>query len=340
MLTQRRAQILNTIVGEYIASANPVGSQAIARQGALRLSSATIRNEMAHLEEEGYIVRRHVSGGGIPSDKGYRYYVESLGQEVKHMPVDERRMLAHLFHQVERELEEWTRLAAVLLSRSVHNVAVVTFPKATESRVKHLKLISIQPSLALLILLLQEAKIKQQLIALDGDVTQDELDTVSNQLNAVFHNLGRLQILSRRMKLSPIGEQVRDSIVQLMTVEDEQLYEEPYIEGISNFISQPEFAVPQAMLGIIELLESRDAIRAMLHQVLIGDGVRVLIGAENLEDSMKGCSIVVTKYGVPDRFRGIIGVIGPTRMPYDRAISTVSYMGSLMSDLVTEIYSG
>jgi heat-inducible transcriptional repressor len=340
MLTERQAQILKSIVGEYVGSARPVGSQSIVRMGGLGLSSATIRNEMARLEEEGYIVRRHISGGGIPSDKGYRYYVESLTQGTENMPIEERLMIAHLFHQVERELEEWTRLAAVLLSRMVHNVAVVTFPKEAESRIKHLKLVSLQRSLAVLILLLHQAKLKQQLIEFSEGVTQDELDVVSNQFNCLFHDLTWPQIVAQRVELSPIQEQVRDSVIQLMAAEDEQLYEEPYIEGLSNIVAQPEFALHRDMLGVIGLLERRDVVRAMLHKVLVGDGIRVLIGAENREDGMKGCSLVVTKYGVPGRVRGAIGVIGPTRMPYGKAISTVSYMGSLMSNLAAEIYSG
>lgn len=340
MLNERQARILNSIVSDHVESARPVGSQAIARKSGLGLSSATVRNEMARLEEEGYIVRRHISGGGIPSDKGYRYYVESLRQGTERMPIEERRMLAHLFHQVERELEEWTRLAAVLLSRMVHNVAVVTFPKEAESRVKHLKLVSLQRSLAMLVLLLHQAKLKQQLVVFSEGVTQDELDVVSNQFNYLFHDLTWPQIVAQRAEMSPVEEQVRDSVIQLMAAEDEQLYEEPYIEGLSNIVAQPEFALHRDMLGVLGLLERRDVVRAMLHQVLVGDGIRVLIGAENREDAMKGCSLIVTQYGVPGRVSGAIGIIGPTRMPYGKAISTVSYMGSLMSNLTAEIYSG
>ena len=340
MFTERQAHILNCIVSDHIESARPVGSQAIARKSGLGLSPATIRNEMACLEEEGYIIRRHISGGGIPSDKGYRYYVESLRQGTEHMPPEERRMLAHLFHQVEWELEEWTRLAAVLLSRMVHNVAVVTFPKEAESRVKHLKLVSLQRSLAMLILLLHQAKLKQQLIAFSEGMTQDELDIISNQFNSLFNGLTWSQIVAQRAELSPVEEQVRDSVIQLMAAEDEQLYEEPYIEGLSNILAQPEFAMHRDMLGVIGLLERRDIVRTMLHQVLVGDGVRVLIGEENREYAMKGCSIVVTRYGLPGRISGAIGVIGPTRMPYGKAISTVSYMGSLMSNLAADIYGG
>lgn len=340
MLTQRQDQILKTIVAEYISTARPVGSQEVARRGGLGLSSATIRNEMARLEKDGYIIRRHISGGGVPSDNGYRYYVESLCADVNEIPVEERLTLAHLFHQVERELEEWTRVAAVLLSRMVQNVAVVTFPKEAESRLKHLKMVSIQRSLALLVLLLHEAKLKQQLVAFEGEVTQAELDDLSNELNRLFHDLSWPQIIAKRAQLSPIGGQVRDSVVQLMAVEDNQLYEEPCIEGISHLLTQPEFVQNEGVPDVIGVLESREAVRAMLPELLDGEGIRVFIGEENREDALKRCSVVVTQYGGPGRVRGAIGVIGPTRLPYGKAISTVSYMGSLMSNLASEIYSG
>ena len=338
MLSERKEHILRIIVGEYISLASPVGSEAIARRCGLGLSAATIRNEMARLEEDGYIIRPHISGGGIPSDRGYRYYVESMVQE--EVPLEEQRMLSHLFHQVERELAEWNRLAAALLARMVHNVAIVTPPKAAASRIKHLELVVLQESLALLILLLQQAKLRQQLIAFDEVISQGELGAISRKLSALFQGLTRSQVLARSVGLSPVEEQVKNAVVQIMAGEDERRYEEPYIEGLRHILTQPEFAHAQNMLCLMEVLESKDIVRGLLPEMLVEGGVRVIIGAENREDAMKECSMVVTQYGVPGEVNGVIGVIGPRRMPYGRAISSVRYMGSLMSDLVAELYAG
>jgi len=338
MLSERKEHILRIIVGEYISLASPVGSEAIARRCGLGLSAATIRNEMARLEEDGYIIRPHISGGGIPSDRGYRYYVESMVQE--EVPLEEQRMLSHLFHQVERELAEWNRLAAALLARMVHNVAIVTSPKAAASRIKHLELVALQESLALLILLLQQAKLRQQLIAFDEVISQGELGAISRKLNALFQGLTRSQVLARSVELSPVEEQVKNAVVQIMAGEDERRYEEPYIEGLRHILTQPEFAHAQNMLCLMEVLESKDIVRGLLPEMLVEGGVRVIIGAENREDAMKECSMVVTQYGVPGEVNGVLGVIGPRRMPYGRAISSVRYMGSLMSDLVAELYTG
>lgn len=338
MLSERKEHILRIIVGEYISLANPVGSEAIARRYGLGLSAATIRNEMARLEEDGYIIRPHISGGGIPSDRGYRYYVESMVQE--EVPLEEQRMLSHLFHQVERELAEWNRLAAALLARMVHNVAIVTSPKAAASRIKHLELVALQEYLALLILLLQQAKLRQQLIAFDEVISQGELGAISRKLSTLFQGLTRSQVLARSVGLSPVEEQVKNAVVQIMAGEDERRYEEPYIEGLRHILTQPEFAHAQNMLCLMEVLESKDIVRGLLPEMLVEGGVRVIIGAENREDAMKECSMVVTQYGVPGEVNGVLGVIGPRRMPYGRAISSVRYMGSLMSDLVAELYTG
>lgn len=339
MLSERQKNILQVIVNEYISTAQPVGSVSIVNKYGLKVSSATIRNEMARLEELGYILRRHVSGGGVPSDKGYRYYVESLACNDE-VPDDERLMLMHLFHQVGRELEEWTHLAAALLVRMVNNVAVVTFPKAGECRVKHVELVSLQDSLVLLLLLLYEARVRQQLIFFDRAMSQEELSYISRELNSLFYGLTWPQIIAQMTGLPPVQERVKDSVVQLMADEDERAYEEPYIVGIRHMLTQPEFEQHQNMLRVVDLLESRDVVRMLIPTVLVEDGVNVVIGGENPEDAMRGCSMVMTRYGVPGEINGALGVIGPTRMHYDRAISAVRYMGSLMSDLVSELYSG
>lgn len=336
MLSERKEKVLSIIVGEYISRASPVASETIARKG-LGVSAATIRNEMAWLEEDGYIIRRHASGGGVPSDRGYRYYVQSLagGGEV---PLEEQRMISHLFHQVEAELEQWTRLAASLLARMVRNMAIVTSPKAVESRLKHLELVVVQDFLALLIVLLGETRLKQQLVSFDEAISQEGLTFIANRLNAIFGGLTRLEIASRGVELSPAEERVRKAVVHVMEGEDEQRYEEPHIEGLSHILVQPEFAQSEKMLSLMEVLESRRLVRSILPGVLAGEGVQVIIGAENREDAMRECSLVITRYGVPGEVGGALGVVGPTRMQYERSISVVRYMGSLMSYLVGELY--
>ena len=339
MLTERRENILGLIVGEYILGASPVASETIAHRSGLGVSPATIRNEMAALEEDGYITRRHISGGGVPSDRGYRYYVESLIRE-EEVPLAERRMISHLFFLVERELEEWNRLAAALLARMLSSVAIVTFPKAPQTRFKHLEMVALQEFLALLILILRETRLKQQLIAFDEMISQDELTVISNKLNAQFNGLTGSEILARSPQLSTREEQVTKAVVQMMEREDAQRYGELCIEGVRHMLSQPEFSSSEKMLGLMDLLEQGRLASSILPEMVAEDGVQVIIGAENKEDAMRECSVVLARYGIPGEASGALGVVGPTRMPYERAISRVRYMGMLMSDLLVQLYRG
>jgi len=339
MLSERSANILKIIVDEYIWTAIPIGSETIAHKYSLGVSPATIRNEISRLERDGYVLRRHISGGSVPSDKGYRYYVEHLMQKVD-ISLDEQRMVSHLFHQVECELEQWTRLAAALLARMGHNLALVTFPKAVSSSFSRVDLVSLQESTALLILLLQEARLRHQLVAFNKAVTQDELNAVSHELNDLLYGLTWAQILAHRQDLSSLASEVKKTIVDIMSEEDKRSYEEPYIEGLRNIVAQPEFSDSKEIIGIVDVLENKDALRTLLPEVPNWDGVHVVIGGENREDSMRGCSMVLTLYGIPGEVKGALGIIGPTRMQYSRAVSSVRYLGSVMSNLVGELHKG
>ncbi len=171
-------------MAQYIVKAAPVPSQSIAVQAGLRVSPATIRNEMACLEKEGYIIRPHTSAGSIPSDKGYRFYVESL--EKLELPSAEQRLIGHLLHQAEKEADSWLSLAATVLSRLVQNVALVTRPRSVDCKFKHIELVALQESLALLVLVLYGAKLKQKLITFSQAVPQGTLTAIANKLNELL----------------------------------------------------------------------------------------------------------------------------------------------------------
>jgi len=336
MLASRTETILRSIVGQYIARATPVSSQSIINDHELGVSTATIRNEMAHLEREGYITRPHPSAGSIPSDKGYRYYVGTL-IDIR-LPLAEQRLINHLFHQVERELEEWLNLAATLVAQLAQNVAVVTMPKPISCRFKHLELVALHDSLVLLVLLLRGAKAKQQLITFTQIIPQSELRAISDRLNAIYSGLTRSQILPKSTGLSPSEQQVTDCLLRVMEAEDEQEYEEPYLDGLHFILNQPEFIHSHRMLSLMELVEHRDLLRSIVPPELARQGVQVVIGKENRAEVIQDYSVVISQYGLPQEAVGTIGVVGPTRMPYARAISTVDYLSSVLSRLMAELY--
>ena len=336
MLSSRTGTILKSIVGQYIAKARPVASQSLTNNYELRVSPATIRNEMAHLEQGGYITRCHPSSGAIPSDKGYRYYVESLGDTK--LPLAEQRLIRHLFHQVEKELEEWLKLTAQLTAQLVQNMAIVTTPKSAKSRFKRLELIALQDSLALIVLVLHGAKVKQQLITFDQVIPQSELTATANKLNAAYSGLTGSQILAKGTRLSLTEQQLTDCLFKMIQTEDEQEGEELYLNGLHFMLNQPEFAHSQRALPLMELVDHRNLLRIIAPQGLTSYGVRVIIGEENEAEAIRDYSIVISRYGLPEEAAGTIGIIGPTRMPYARAICSVNYLASLLSELIAELY--
>jgi len=336
VLTSRTGTILRSIVEQYIIKATPVSSQSIINGYELGVSTATIRSEMAHLEQENYITRPHPSAGSIPSDKGYRYYVETL-MDIQ-LPLAEQRLINHLFHQVERELGEWLNLAVTLIAQLVQNVAVVTMPKPVACQFKHLELVTLHDSLALLVLVLRGAKAKQQLIIFTQAIPQSELTTIANKLSTIYSGLTSSQILAKGTELFPTEQQVTDCLLKVMEAEDEQEYEEPYLDGLHFILNQPEFVHSRRMLSLMELVEHRNLLRSIVPSGFTNQGVQVVIGKENRAEVIHDYSVVISQYGILREAVGTIGVVGPTRMPYARAISTVDYLSSVLSRLVTELY--
>jgi heat-inducible transcriptional repressor len=218
MLSQRGGTILRSIVEQYINRALPVPSQNLVNGRDLAVSSATIRNEMTLLEQEGYIIRPHPSAGSVPSDKGYRFYVETL--QAVPLPSTQQLRISHLFHQVESELEEWLSLAATLTSQLVQNMAVVAVPKPANCRLKHLEVVALQDTLALVVVVLHGARLRQQLMTFDRVVPQPELSALANHLNTIYGGLTRQQIMDTRTELSVTEQQVDDCLLRMMEAED------------------------------------------------------------------------------------------------------------------------
>ena len=214
MLQPRTATVLKSITKQYIVRAVPVSSASIVGDSGLDVSSATIRNEMASLESDGYIIRQHHAAGSMPSDKGYRYYVGTLSYI--ELPVAEKRLIDHLFHQVEENLEEWLGLAVTLLAQRVQNMAIITMPKPPACKLKHLELVLLQDCMALMVLVLHGAILRQQLINFDKPISQNELTTIATRLNETYSGLSASQIRAKGDELSTSSAIKNDSISELM----------------------------------------------------------------------------------------------------------------------------
>lgn len=340
-LSTRQENILELIVSEYIATATPVGSRTIVQKHGLGVSPATVRLQMAQLEEGGYISHPHTSAGRIPLDKGYRYYIDSL-MAAAQLPPAQQRHIRYQLHKVQPDIEQWARLAGALLASLVGNAVLVTPPKASQSRFKHLELVLLHEFLALLIIVLNEARVSKTSIPLEETTTQDKLSALAMKLNMLCCDQTRHSISERtaEVALSPVESRITRAVLQTMQAEEEQEYEEPLVEGLRHFFSQPEFSSRKRMLSIMELFEDKVFLRALLARAVAGEEVRVIIGGENPAEEIRDCSMVVVRYGVAGNMAGAIGVLGPTRMPYDRTIAAVRCLALALDELLEEILQG
>jgi len=336
MLSQRTETILKSIVEQYISRAAPVPSQSVLDNYGLHVSSATIRNEMAHLEQEGYIIRPHTSAGSIPSDKGYRHYVETLNEIT--LPLNQQRMISHIFHQVETKLEEWVTLTARILAEMTQNMAIVVMPKPVKCRYKYLEIVTLRDNIALIILVLHGAKIKQQLVTLDELPSQVELFTVTNKLNHIYSEKTSSEISEEEIALSPLEAQIKDCLLKIMEDEDNAEYVGPYLDGLHFMFNQPEFTDTGRVIALMELTEQRNLLKVILPHRESKQGVQVVIGKENEAEVIQNCSVIISEYGLPEEAMGNLAIIGPTRMPYARCIASIDYLSSLLSILICKLY--
>jgi heat-inducible transcriptional repressor len=332
-LSERRRKLLGFIIDEYVTTAQPVGSNALVEKYRLPISAATIRSEMAALEDEGYIAQPHTSAGRVPTDRGYRYYVEALMREEK-VPEELEQMIRHQFHQAARELEEWARLSAAILAGRLHNAAVVTTPRSPEPRLRWLELVSVHDYLALLVVVLEEARVLQQTLALERPFSQEELTGVARKLNDLLAGKGAAQIREQRLLTAPVESSIAGATAGLIESTEEGGSEPGFLDGLRDLLRQPEFTQGERILGLMELLEERNLQRAIPTGKGEAADVNIIIGREHPIDAMQVCSVITTRYTGPSGLRGSLSVVGPTRMDYPRTVSMVRYMSALMEELL------
>ena len=303
------------------------------------MSPATVRNEVAELEKQGYITRPHTSAGSVPTDKAYRQYVSRLlAVEPTSAEAQFRESLRQQLLKAQQDLEEWTSAAAAVLARMVGNLAIATFPKAPESRVRHLEIVPLQDVLALLIVVLEHAQLRRQLIRLVIPADRTELEHSTNRIKEMVVGQTRRQIQATPSDLSKLEEAVLNTTLVILKEEDRSIYRGHYLNGLRNLLTQPEFSGNERVRPVVEAVEDGSLAQAVLDEVPEGVSVRVVIGQENKGDLLWPLSVVIAQYGVPGETVGAIGVVGPTRMEYSRTIAGVKAMTAVMSDLAEDIH--
>ena len=345
-LSQRKQQILRALVEEYIHTATPVASETLVRKYELPFSSATVRHELAGLEEASLIYQPHTSAGRVPTDLGYRYFVEHLMEESA-LSLSEQRLIRHQFYQVQDQLDQWVRLTASVMARLLHSAAVMTPPRANKGQLKHFEILSVTDLSAHLVLVLTDGTVKQQRLMLETPVEQEELSSSAVHLNKLFHEKSAFEVetLMGNHDLSEVERLIGTTIAHILEQHGDPLGDVFYREGVVNILEEPEYSRigpeeerNERVRKVMEVLEQNRFLPVLASQLRESDGVQIIIGGENEWDEMKDVSLVVARYGQEGKIGGLLGVIGPTRMQYGRAIAVVRYMSQVMNELIAEVY--
>ena len=333
-LSERQESILRFVVRNYIETGQPVGSNTLVQQFDLDVSSATVRNELSALGELGYLLQQHTSAGRIPTEMGYRYFVQKLLGEF-HLPVPEQQMIRHQFHQARLELNQWMQLAAAILARTSHGASFVTAPRSRANRYKHLQLISTQGQMVLLVLVLHSGEVKQQMLTLAESLPQAHLSQAADHLNSLYENTTFDEITRHVGQLDTLEFEVTRLVLEILGRTDNRSISDIYRDGLINLIEN------EGTRQAVKVLEERTLLANVISQSMLPEssGVQVVIGGDGRWEELKDCTIILSRYGVPDDFSGTVAVIGPTRMSYGRNVAAVRYIADLMSNFVYDYYA-
>jgi heat-inducible transcriptional repressor len=345
-LDLRSQAILRAVIEEYVTTATPVGSQALVDRYRLSVSSATVRSILAELEAAGLLTHPHTSAGRIPTDEGYRFYVESIADTIP-LPAVEQLMIRHQFGQVEFASEHWFRLAATTLASVTRAAGLATPAKPHDAHIRRIDMVAISDRMASLILVLREGAIKQALVtfAEDDAIDQVTLNAASALLNDRLVNLTatraetRLAALSRDDRVNQVAARIGERIVKVLREYDAAAIEEVFSDGLLNVMEAPEFAQSDKLRRVFSALENRTYLGELVGNVAGSGTIQIYIGHENAPADMSEVSLVLAPYGRPGQAIGVVGVLGPTRMSYAQAIGTVRFVSGLMNELVDHLYA-
>lgn len=332
MLDERKKKILQAIIDEYIQTAEPVSSSAIVQKYNLQISSATVRNDMAELENIGYLDKPHTSAGRVPSAKGYRFYVDELLKD-DNISIDEIKYIQSQLETKVSAIEDLLKIATNTLSEVTHYTSVGIGPKTSTDNIEEIKFVSLGTRMLMAIILTDAGVIKETIIKFDEDINEDQIET----LNTMFNNKLRGEPLNKIDRpieeyiysemnysvdvIKPIMEQIRNVIN-----EDENLY----LQGTNKAFDLPEFKSLDVAKNFVNILDTKELMLDMLHSGVAQD-INVYIGDENENKELKDFSIITFKHSIGNKQLGTIGIIGPTRMDYSKVISVMKYISKKLN---------
>ena len=345
-LNERKRKILNTIINEYISSAEPIGSRHISKHANLGLSSATIRNEMADLEEMGYLEQPHTSAGRIPSDKGYRFYVNELmgGYEATQQDID---ILATAMAVKVGQLDKAIKQVSMLLSQMTNYTAFLMTPEMKHGAIKTIELIQIDQTSILIVLVTNEGIMKNKRVIIPKGVDAELIPEISSMLKSKLAGLSLDEIDVKKINdlKNALGEngEMLFPIVEFISeiIDDIQKETEVYLSGVSNILSFPEYRDIDKAKKFIEFLDDKNSITKVISDSSDDNDDRVVqikIGKENDMDIMQNSSLVTANYRLGGRTVGKIGIIGPTRMNYSKVVANINQISKYLEKILNELY--
>lgn len=336
-LDERKTKILQAIIRNYLETGEPVGSRTISKYTDLNLSSATIRNEMADLEEIGYILQPHTSAGRIPSDKGYRFYVDAMMSEKEREVVEMKEMLVERQDKMETLLKQVVKL----LAQNTQYATMISAPRMHRNKVKFIQLSRVDDNQILAVIVVEGNVIKNKILAVEGGLSDETLLKLNILLNTNLNglsldeiNLGMIAALKSQAGIhSDIVSEVIDAVADAIKA-DEDL--EIYTSGANNIFRYPELADQARASELINTFEEKQQLHELVVDTLSDEkntGIQVYIGDETPVQSMKDCSVVTATYELGGGMRGTIGIIGPKRMDYDKVVGTLRTLQSRLDEL-------
>ena len=342
-LGERRRRILAVVVNDYVRTAEPVGSEYLAQQYDFGVKPATIRNELAAMSDLGYLHQPHTSAGRVPSDMGYRFYVDELMPDPSLEPGETKQ--AGGYDNFEGEIESILHRTCHILSELTNYTSVATTPQIDMVVIKHIVLSTVTKGKLLAVTMLNTGHVDHRVLDIQDSISDTDLVSMNNFINARFqsadmNSVSRLideELPHGLMRLSALYKKVAPVLRQaLLSATDAEIF----VDGTSHILKQPEFTHGNRVVGIMDAIEQRRKVFQILSRTILGNDVSVIIGAENQFEELQDCSFVTMRYFLGDRVCGSIGVIGPTRMDYRRAVAAVKLMSRNLSQLLTLLSIG
>jgi heat-inducible transcriptional repressor len=336
----RKQDILKAVVREFTITAVPVGSQVLVSRHFLNLSSATVRNELSELADLGYLAQPHTSAGRIPTDRGYRYFVDFL-MDLEPLPAQVESFIEGELRLAPLDPQALLEKVATTVASVTQNAAVVSAPSGPQARIKHIDLVSLEPNEVLLILLVEGNLIRQQVISVIRPATQGDLTKLANKLNRALAGKDgdALALRLEREARGGLEKEILARLGQMLELFERGAETLVLHDGVRNLLRQPEFSEASRLHDVLEVLEETRYLATMLQELVGNSDLQIVIGSENQTSQLRSCTVVLTTYGPTRRIRGVLGVVGPTRMDYGQVVGRLRTVARWASERMAEAYA-